>query len=337
MNNKLAIPDKVNNILGIFAETDRDKLAQRINAEQHTLSFDSIIRMANSRDKDGKPQIPTLGTLISKNGFNELKRTVGTINVILKRFIKNNFQNSDEQIQDIIYDFTSDTLGSHSVLTIQDIIYFTKYIRENAGRKDEVRDFNVYGNILTPIKLAELFSYYLEDRAVAHERYLTLEKSNLNSSREMEEKTRFVVRLAEKKYAKLTQDGSCIGVEEVERKYASPLGFATAYKLSEWAIGEGLLGTIMRHGEEKQSLVDYIRQKLPHFFIEKELPEQTSTAEKLDEKRMAAIINFIDKCEELTAAQKKELDNDVKKSAEQWKKRKNQDMELALKSEFKKK
>lgn len=337
MSNKLALPEKVNNILEIFTEKDRAKLAQRINSEQHALSFDSIIRMANNRDSEGKPQIPTLGTLISKNGFNELKRTGGTINVLLKRFIKNNFQNSDEQVQDIVYDFTSDTLANHSYLTIQDIIFFTKYIRQNYGRKDEVRDYNVYGNILTALKLAEYFRFYLEDRAIAHENFLALEKSKLNSPRTIEENARFVVRLTETHFAKLTPDGKDILVEEVDRKDASMLSFAGAYKLSEWAVIEGLLGTIMKHGEEKQSLTDYIKQNLPHFFIEKPSPEQQTTAEKLDEKRSAQILNFIAKCEELTAKQKRELNNEVKKNAKQWSERKKRDKELSPKSEFKKK
>ena len=93
-------------------------------------------------------------------------------------FIENNFPSTKNPVG-VGVEFAEDIIEQRPDWRIPDISLFFKFIKSNIG---VIEDLKTYGNVMTPIRLLELTTYYEDVRCNAREE---INKKNLLSEKEV--------------------------------------------------------------------------------------------------------------------------------------------------------
>lgn len=321
----LALPDNTSKILSLHTAQGSGEIAAVINAMSGDLTMQKTVELAITRNAAGESIQPNINKLIAqKDGIAQVNSVV---KACLHRFILMNFQNSEEATQEIVYDFQNEILQNRKDFTLFDLLYFFKYIRINSGKRTDTKDFRVYGNTLTYLKLSEFFGYYLEDRCIEMEIQLARKQDAENKSMMRDKAEKFVVWQSENLFVKVEMKGKVRCLSDCDEKDATEMDWELAYRVFTWIKTNTEASPSIRvKGEKKQSIIEYIRQQIPTFFDAKKI--EKPSAEKLDEKRMAQILDFIDKCDEMDKKEKQKIRRDVEERKKMWQERKKKEEEL---------
>lgn len=136
---------------GILQISEKN-IAAKTAALSQALSLPDIVRNALTREEPNLHKLVRMGSM---------KGVVDVCQALLKRFISLNFSNSEENAAAIIYDFTNDLLIDHPDLTLPDIVFFFKHIRQQQGVNPEYRTPT---NVLTPLQLSKWLNLYVMKR-----------------------------------------------------------------------------------------------------------------------------------------------------------------------------
>lgn len=157
---------------GILQISEKN-IAAKTAALSQALSLPDIVRNALTREEPNLHKLVRMGSM---------KGVVDVCQAMLKRFISLNFSNSEENAAAIIYDFTNDLLIDHPDLTLPDIVFFFKHIRQQQGVNPEYRTPT---NVLTPLQLSKWLNLYVMKRKQEEEELRNRKKDMLNKVRQL--------------------------------------------------------------------------------------------------------------------------------------------------------
>lgn len=328
---QLAIPNEFSKILSVTsAGLDRGKISQVLTETSEALNMQRVIELNFKQvgdKKNGYVRLyPNIGMMMNgvEGGIQQVNKV---IDICIRRFIALNFQNNEDTIQELSYELSNHIMMHYKDFTLFDVIYFFKYIRSNIHRKE----FKTFGLQLTQLKLFEMFDFYLEDRQNELQQRWRRIADESDTPYLPESDELYLVRyqrdinVNEFSYVRLEKLNAekVTGVFDSEKNEASLLKWKEAYDLRKFLISQGHSTVqIVTQAGAKMSLPQYIRASLPNLLTKPADQKSTISAkEPLDKIKMAKILDFIQKCEDLDAQEKASLKADVEKNKKIWKER----------------
>jgi len=304
---------------------NRVQISNIVNKTSASLNLQTVVQAAYLKGEDGTPVEPNIQSMMK---WERGKQDITTIiNIIMTRFIRMNFDNDKVSIDEMVYDFTCNILETRKDFTLLDIVYFVKYIKENAGCRQEMK---FMGKTLSDLKLAEMFNCYLVDRAIEFENYQRRISSQYKQNPEEKQKEltyhvalgdRYVIFLRDDK------DPETLIIDYVSDKAeAAHMKLDSAYNVKKYLLAKQSdkseaerKPVVVVLAKKRLSILEYIKKNIPDFF-EKKPPFKSNYSVEFDEKRTKQMLQFLDASKELEEHQKEHLAREISENNRRSKK-----------------